>query len=126
MKPKFAAGRNIAMKVPAHEYDRTVRLYRDVLCLHELTEPAASSTESVRFAFGDKVLWIDRVSGLSQAEIWLEIVADDPEAAAAYLVDHGCSVCNEIEALPEGFRGCWISSPCNIVHLVALAEAGRA
>jgi hypothetical protein len=28
--PKFAGGRNIAMKVPPHLWDATVRFYRDV------------------------------------------------------------------------------------------------
>jgi len=27
--------------------------------------------------------------------------------------------CNEIEPLPEGFRGFWIADPAGIVHLVA-------
>ncbi|HBR99063.1 MAG TPA: hypothetical protein DD979_17040 [Gammaproteobacteria bacterium] len=29
--PRFQAGRNIAMKVPPHQYDATVRFYRDTL-----------------------------------------------------------------------------------------------
>jgi hypothetical protein len=33
MKPKLAAGRNIAMKVPPHAYDATVRFYGEVLGL---------------------------------------------------------------------------------------------
>jgi catechol 2,3-dioxygenase-like lactoylglutathione lyase family enzyme len=118
MKPTFAAGRNMAMKVPAHEYAKTVAFYRDVLGLDQLTEPAKSSTDSVRFAFGDKVLWIDRVPSLSQAELWLEVVTDDPDQAAAYLTQHGCVRRDEVEPLPAGFAGCWISSPCNIIHLV--------
>jgi catechol 2,3-dioxygenase-like lactoylglutathione lyase family enzyme len=123
MKPTFTPGRNMAMKVPAHEYDKTVAFYRDVLGLPQITELAMSSTESVRFAFGDKVLWIDRVTGLSQAELWLEIVTDDPDRAAAYLAEHGCARRDEIEPLPAGFKSCWISSPCNIIHLVTTPHA---
>ncbi len=108
----------MAMKVPAHEYDRTVAFYRDVLGLPPIKEPAKSSTESVRFAFGDKVLWIDRVAGLSQAEIWLEIVTSAPEEAATFLSEHGCARRDEIEPLPDGFTGFWMSSPCNIIHLL--------
>jgi len=48
------------MKVPAHEYAATVGFYRDVLGFEELSSPE----ETPRFAFGDKVLWIDRVAGI--------------------------------------------------------------
>jgi len=37
MKPTFQPGRNIAMKVPAHEYQRTLAFYRETLALEELT-----------------------------------------------------------------------------------------
>ncbi len=122
MKPNFAAGRNIAMKVPPHEYEPTITFYRDVLGLPQITEPASSSTTSVRFAFGDKVLWIDRVPTISQAELWLEVVADDPDRAAAHLDAHGCPRRDEIEPLPDDIPGFWISSPCNIIHLVTTSE----
>jgi len=44
----FAAGRNIAMKVPSRLYEATVRFYRDVLGLREVTKHAPS----VGFEFG--------------------------------------------------------------------------
>ncbi len=118
MKPEFSPGRNIAMKIPAHEYHQTVLFYRDVLGFEALAGPASSSTETTRFQFGDKVLWIDRVEALSQAEVWLEVVADDVKAAAAWLERHGCARRDEIEALPDGLAGFWVSSPANIIHLV--------
>lgn len=127
MKPRCHSGRNIAMKVPAHEYERTVAFYRDVLGFESLAD-ADSATESARFAFGDKVLWIDRVPGLSQAEIWLEVVTEDVEAAAARLEEAGCARRDEIEPLPEGFHGFWVANPANIIHLVtapASSEPGR-
>ncbi|MGD8293677.1 MAG: VOC family protein [Desulfobacterales bacterium] len=37
MKPKFSPGKNIAMKVPTHEYDNTVAFYRDILGFEEVT-----------------------------------------------------------------------------------------
>jgi catechol 2,3-dioxygenase-like lactoylglutathione lyase family enzyme len=117
-RPRYGPGRNIAMKVPAHEYERTVAFYRDVLGLEELEGAPPSATETARFAFGDKVLWVDRVPGISQAEIWLEIVSDDVEAAAAHLEASGCARRDEIEPLPPDFEGFWISSPSNIIHLV--------
>jgi catechol 2,3-dioxygenase-like lactoylglutathione lyase family enzyme len=118
MKPRFRPGRNIAMKVPAHEYERTVAFYRDVLGFRQLGGGAPGSTESARFEFGDKTLWIDRVAGMSQAEIWLEILTDDPEQAARHLAQHGCARRDEIEPLPADFRGYWIAGPGNIIHLV--------
>ena len=112
------------MKVPVHEYERTVAFYRDLLGFRLLPDEAPSSTESVRFEYGDKTLWIDAVPGMSQAETWLEVRTDDVEAAALHLERGGCVRRDEIEPLPEGFQGFWVSSPCNIIHLVAGAEAG--
>lgn len=114
-KKSFRGGRNIAMKVPAHQYDATVRFYRDVLGLKPLTQQAPQ----VGFEFGSCQLWIDRVPALSQAEVWLEVVTEDADAAARLFEEEGVMRCDEIERLPEGFRGFWIASPASIVHLVA-------
>lgn len=122
MKPQYAPGRNIAMKVPTHEYEQTVAFYRDALGFTEMEDSVPSSTESSRFAFGDKILWIDCVPGLSQAELWLEVVTDDVEMAASHLEASGCARRDEIEPLPDGFRGFWVSSPANIIHLVTTSE----
>ncbi len=65
---KFAAGRNIATKVPSHLCEATIQFYRDVLGLEEITKHAPS----VGFEFGSNILWIDRVPGISQTETWLE------------------------------------------------------
>ncbi|MDR2877507.1 MAG: hypothetical protein LBV36_05655 [Chromatiales bacterium] len=119
MKPEFSAGRNLAMKVPAHEHERTLSFYRDVLGLRQLAGAAPGSAKTAAFEFSDKVLWIDEVSGISQAELWLEIITDDIELAAQYLHDHDCVRRDDIESLPEGFRGFWLSSPANIIHLIA-------
>lgn len=118
MKLDFSAGKNIAMKVPLHEFEQTVRFYRDVLGFEVLEDVVRNNHDSVAFAFGDTVLWVDKVAALSQAEIWLEIVTEDVDAAAYYLQQQGCSRRDEIEALPKDFRGFWIASPANIIHLV--------
>ncbi len=112
---KFSGGRNIAMKVPPHAFDATVRFYREVVGLEELPGHAPS----VAFAFGACTLWIDRVAGLSQAEIWLELVSDDVAAAADQLRAAGSVRCDEIEPLPEGFDGFWVLNPASVVHLVS-------
>jgi hypothetical protein len=63
---------------------------------------------------------LDRSSpALSQAEVWLKISIDDVAAAAKHLQDAGVVRCDEIEPLPEGFEGFWISNPASIVHIVA-------
>lgn len=118
MKPKFEPGSNIAMKVPAHEYDKTVAFYRDVFGFELIPLDNDETTDTIRFKFGDKVLWIDRVETVSQAEIWLEVVTDDLDAASEYFQQNEVVRCDEIEPLPEGFKGFWISSPSNIIHLV--------
>jgi hypothetical protein len=118
---KFTGGRNIAMKVPPHLWDATVRFYRDVAGLrvieHSPTEPP-----SVCFEFGTNQLWVDRVAGLSQSEIWLELNTADPDAAADRLKEAGVARRDEIEPLPGGFEGFWISSPASIIHLVTKPE----
>jgi hypothetical protein len=113
-QPAFRGGRNIAMKVPPHQFEATVAFYRDVIGLEALEAKSASKA----FRFGGCCLWIDRCPGLSQAELWLELQAD-PTAAAAHLERHGVVRCDEIEPLPVGFKGFWIANPAGIVHLVA-------
>ncbi len=118
MKPNFTPGKNIAIKVPYHEYDRTVAFYRDILGFEEVALSSPDGIESVTFKFGDKNLWIDRISGISQAETWLEVITDDIEAASVYFEKNGVIRRDEIEPLPEGFRGFWIANPANIIHLI--------
>lgn len=116
MKPqaRFQAGRNIAMKVPPHQYDAMVAFYRDVLGL----KPITHHQPAVGFEFGANNLWIDNVPGMSQAELWLEVLTDDVAAAAQQLAGAGIARCDAIEPLPEGFQAFWISSPASIIHLV--------
>ena len=121
MKPDFKPGNNIAMKVPAHEFAATVSFYRDVLGFNQKEALSSDSSQSVAFEFGDKNLWIDRTPGLSQAEIWLQVIARDSEQASDYLKTSGCVRCDEIEPLPDGYRGFWIAGPSNIIHLVSEA-----
>jgi catechol 2,3-dioxygenase-like lactoylglutathione lyase family enzyme len=99
--PKFIAGRNIAMKIPPHEFSRTVEFYRDILGLPLIEE----EIPSIVFEFSGKRLWLDRVDHISQAEIWLEIQPNDGEAVAEYLKGHGLIRRDEVEPLPEGFKG---------------------
>ncbi|WP_299953463.1 hypothetical protein [uncultured Modestobacter sp.] len=120
--PDFAGGRNIAMKVPPHQWEATVRFYRDTLGLRELDNPFDSGPESVGFEFGANRLWIDRVPGMSQAELWLQVTTDDTAAAAEHLAAHAVARCDEIEPLGTT-AAYWISSPAGIVHLVSAPDA---
>ena len=118
MRPDFKPGNNIAMKVPSHEFEKTVSFYQNVLGLQREHLKSLDPLESVVFEFGDKSLWIDNIAGLSQAEIWLEIVSEDIDKARKYLQAQDCVIINEIEPLPANIRGFWLSSPSNIIHLV--------
>ncbi|MDF1607835.1 VOC family protein [Hoeflea sp. YIM 152468] len=115
MPVKFMGGKNIAMKVPPHQYDATVRFYRDILGLEPVGGPGG---DAVGFKFGPNNLWIDKVAAMSQAELWLEIITDDTAAAATQLADANVVRCDEIEALGKEFDGYWITSPASIIHLV--------
>jgi len=114
----FRGGRNVAMKVPPHRWEATVAFYENTLGLAvRRREPA-----SVAFEFGPCVLWIDRVEQLSQAEVWLEVIADDVAGAGKHLADAATVRCDGIEALPSDLQGFWIVNPADVVHLVARTD----
>ena len=119
MHANFRPGRNIAMKVPPHQHAATVAFYADVLGLERI----ARDDDAVGFHFGDKQLWIDNVPGMSQAELWLEVVTDDIEAAARALAKANVVRCDAIEPLSADFKAFWIASPAAIVHLVCQDNA---
>lgn len=119
MKPQYKAGKNIAIKVPPFEYEKTVSFYRDILGLEEQTLSSTDQYESTCFKFGDQNLWIDNISSVSQAEIWLEIVTDNIDEAASHLESHGVVRRDEIETLPKDVKGFWVCGPSNIIHLIA-------
>lgn len=114
MEAKFTGGKNIAMKVPPHQFDETVAFYRDILGFSVINDAA----DNVAFQFGHNVLWIDKVAGMSQAELWLEVITDDTKAAADMLKQAGVTRCDEVEKLGDGVDGFWVSSPAAIVHLM--------
>ena len=58
------------MKVPRHLWDQTVAFYRDVIGLSVLENPYEEGPPSIGFEFGANRLWVDRVVGCSQAELW--------------------------------------------------------
>lgn len=115
---KFAGGRNIAMKVPPHLWEVTVEFYRHVVGL-KVIEHAPTVPPTMGFEFGANQLWIDRVDGLSQAEVWLELTASDVQEASEHLKSAGVVRRDEIEELPEGFEGFWIQNPASIIHIVS-------
>src|SRR5262245_15882859 len=106
------------MNVSTHFYETTVQLYRDVVGL----KPIVDHPPSMAFEFGGTRLWIDRVSGLSQAEIWLESITNDMSAASEHLKSASLR-CNEIEPFPEGLQAFWVFTPASIVHLVCQEDA---
>jgi hypothetical protein len=115
---KFSGGRNVAMKLAPEQFSGAVKFYRDTLGLEvELRSPGTAVV-----AFGAIQLWLDRVEGQRQAELWLEIITDDAESAASLLKSAGVQRCDTVEPLPRGFKGFWIKNPAGLVHLVAEAD----
>lgn len=106
----IAPGRNIAIKVPAYRWHETVAFYRDRVGL----TVRSTSESSVAFAFGPMVLWVDRVPTQSQVDVWLELLADDPDAALNAI--HAPKR-DELEPL-NGVVGHWISDPAGTVFLL--------
>ncbi|MEO0386859.1 MAG: hypothetical protein AAF281_04925 [Pseudomonadota bacterium] len=103
-------GRNIAIKVPGYKWAETIVYYRDRVGL----EMVRNQPASVAFAFGEMTLWIDRVEHQSQVDVWLELFADDPDAALKKL--NGPER-DELEPLHE-VDGHWTSDPAGTVILV--------
>ncbi len=115
MTATFAGGPNIAMKVPPYQFAETVSFYKDILGLEEID---GATDDTVGFKFGANNLWIDKVSAMSQAELWLQVVTNDTTAASAALNNAGITRCDDIEALADDFDGFWISSPAAMIHLI--------
>lgn len=119
MAAQIRGGINIAMRVPSHQYEAVVAFYRDIVGL-----PTYAEKEPAKgFVLGPNRLWIDEMPHLSQAEVWLELFADDHEKALDHLAANGAVRCDRVEELGEGFRGGWIMNPANIVHLVRAPDA---
>jgi hypothetical protein len=116
--PHFSGGRNIAMKVPPHLWEATVQFYRDIVGLKLIDKHAPA----VGFEFGSNQLWIDKVDGISQAELWLELATDDIPGAAEHFKTANIVRRDEIEPLPEGYPGFWIQNPAAIIHMVAMPD----
>jgi hypothetical protein len=112
---RFRAGRNIAMKVPPHQFEATVAFYRDVVGLPHL---GTFGTNEL-FEFGAMRLWLNPLPTVSQAEIWLELQTDDVLEAARHLRMQGVVRCDKMQWLPDDFDGFWMVNPAGIVHLVA-------
>lgn len=115
----FTAGLNIAMKIPAPDYEATVSFYRDVLGF-ELTEedpgtPSISRTHTVQF--GPNTLWLDRAEGAARSDLWLQLRTDDIDTATARLAEAGIDTCDELEQLSDPTAH-WIKNPAGVVHLL--------
>jgi len=52
MSGAFEAGRNIALKVPPHQYEATVAFYRDVLGFRAIGRGESGGSSSGRCSFG--------------------------------------------------------------------------
>jgi hypothetical protein len=117
-KPQFRGGRNVAMKLPPHQYEETIRFYRETLGL----DVKQTSDNSHAVDYGPIRLWLDRCPTASHAELWLDIGTNDTKAAAKHLAAQGVTRCDAIEKLPKDFDGYWIANSAGIVHIVSSYE----
>ena len=127
-RPRFTAGRNIALKVPPQHTTATEAFYRDVLGLPLLGRTAPSPDfplGSAAFGFGPGRLWVDTVAHRSRGDVWLQVVVDDLGEATGHLARAGVALRDELEPL-GGFPGHWICDPAGNVVLVAQAGADTA
>ena len=119
MTNRLYGGIDIAIKVPPHQYEAMIAFYRDTIRL----KPIVEKLPDVGFEFGPNKIWVAEAPEMSQAEVWLELFTPCFEDAAAHLSEAGVVRCDAIEKLPEGFRGGWITSPANIIHMVREPDA---
>ncbi|WP_219847914.1 hypothetical protein [Sphingobacterium gobiense] len=52
-----------------------------------------------RLEFGQNILWLDCVKGVTGSKIWLEICTDDVQSAANYLRVNDVTICDEAEEI---------------------------
>ncbi len=119
--PDFAGEKNIAVKIPRHVYEATVRFYRDVLGLPFLGHSETSESfphGSPAFDLHGMRLWLDEVPGYSKSDVWLQVQTSDVERAMAHLATEGVPVRDELEPLGD-FPGHWISDPAGNILLVS-------
>lgn len=124
MKPAFAGGVNIALKIPRVHFAKTLAFYRDILGFEP--EEVPSGTPSVsgcyRFSFGPNTIWLDEVDSYSQSDIWLELQTDNIKAATEHLHAQQIPLRDELEKLPEDVNGHWISDPAGNILLLHQAN----
>lgn len=123
---KFTGGTNIALKIPKHKYEETVRFYRDTLRLRvseeAISNPTVSRTHSVEF--GPNTLWLDCVDNYTHSEIWLEINTANVSTATEYLAQNGTIIKDEFEEIPTDKH--WITDPAGAVMILSTPQQSGA
>jgi hypothetical protein len=87
-----------------------------------MEEKSETGGKSYSCQFGPNKLWFDLMENYSQTDIWLELVTDDIDEAAKHLSQKGIHLRDELEVLPKGLKGHWISSPAGTIHLLTEAK----
>lgn len=118
MEIRFKGGVNIAMKIPPEKYDETVAFYRDILLFDveevPITHSAVLATH--RLEFGQNILWLDCVEGITDSKISLEICAEDIESATNYLRVNDVTICDGVEEIDPSMH--WIEDPAGNIFLL--------
>ena len=112
----FKGGCNIAIKCPATKYLSTVAFYRETLGLPILHY--CPSCSKIKWSETTS-LWIDCLPSLTSHSVWLEINTSSTEAARSYLKGRKrVSMRPDVEIIPPGVDGFWVSPPNDMVHLI--------
>lgn len=121
-KTQFTGGTNIALKIPKHKYEETVRYYKEILGMQVVEEPITNPTVSRTYSvvFGPNTLWLDCVDNYTHSEVWLEINTPDVSGAMDYLAAKGVTAKDEFEKIPASKH--WVTDPSGAVMIVSSPE----
>lgn len=115
---RFEGGPNIAIKIPAPAYEKTIHFYRDILLLETeekiLDHPTITKTTKVKF--GENTLWLDYMESITAPMIWLEINSNEIEIAAQYFQINDIPIQDDLEKIPKGTH--WIKDPAGNVFIL--------
>ena len=114
----FTGGRNLALKLPSHEFEDASRFYREVLGLKQLDD----YLPSVVFEYGANLLWLDRVETMTQAELWLELRTPDTAAAAKRVDQHRVTRCDAYDTAASCTARSWFEPRWESVDQLASAR----
>ncbi len=119
MPAKLYGGIDIAIKVPPHQYEAMIAFYRDIIGLKPITE----KLPDVGFELGPNKLWVAEAPEMSRAEVWLELLPIASRMRPSICPERVLSAAMLSRSCRRAFKGGWITSPANIIHMVREPDA---